>query len=172
MYAVHPQPSPFDPILLNCSNNCNSVLNGEYFKIKFVSIWCCEKEHNDVKNDKIVHGTEKVKPAPNEDELPRVQTLALVGPETLMRSRRLSDALIEFEPLRGEENSRQLPFSFGPDLTLQIWSRKNDPYFIQFTLGSRQRFVGGWIPGRHWNYNLLQRDKTNKEYIKCERKLW
>ena len=57
-------------------------MNGEYFKIKFVSIWCCEKEHNDVKNDKIVHGTEKLKPAPNEEESCREFKLLLsLGPK-------------------------------------------------------------------------------------------
>jgi len=36
-------------------------LKGEYFKIKFVSIWCCKKEKTDVENYRTIHGTVKLR---------------------------------------------------------------------------------------------------------------
>jgi len=36
-------------------------LKGEYFKIKFVSIWCCKKvKSKDVKNYRTIHGNVKL----------------------------------------------------------------------------------------------------------------
>jgi len=52
-----------------------------------------------------------LKPGPNESEscreFMRVQTLDLIWPQTVMRSRRLSPALIEFEPAQIFVESRQ-----------------------------------------------------------------
>ena len=80
-------------------------------------------------------------------ELPRVQTLALVWPETLLRSQRLSCVLVEFEPAQiflesrrefslvwpelvivatlVRANSRQLSFSFGKSLKEQVKRRES-----------------------------------------------
>lgn len=96
---------PFDPILSNCSNNCDSILKGEYFKIKFNSSWCCEG---------------------------KMLTLITLAFGTIIFNKR---------------------------------SKNGDSYLFQFTLRFTKRFLTGYFPGRHRNYNLLWKRKPKQFFF-------
>ena len=80
----------------------------------------------------------------------RVQTLALVWPETLMRSlQRLSCALVEFEPaqvflensMRVEENSQKFSSSFGPGYIGRKLKLEGRAFFPRVGLHARRLYA-------------------------------